>query len=292
MIERAAPAKVNLFLHITGRRADGYHLLESLAVFPRLGDVVAAEPAHGLSLAIAGPFKDQLGADGDNLVIRAAEALRRATGLAAGASLLLDKRLPIASGVGGGSSDAAATLRALLALWRAELSPEALDRLALSLGADVPVCLRAPAATWMAGVGERLKPGPRLPNFWMTLANPGVALATGAVFAGLSRRDAPPPPAPPARFATLAALADWLHAKTRNDLEPPAIALAPAIAGLRDALSAAPGCALARMSGSGATCYGLFETRGEAEAAAERLRSERPGTWSAAAPVTEDDSWI
>ena len=260
-----APAKVNLALHVTGRRPDGLHLLDSLVVFPRLGDLVEAEPAATLSLAIAGPFARDLSAGSDNLVLRAALLLGRGRG----AALRLVKSLPVASGIGGGSADAAATLRLLARLWQAPLpAPEAV----LALGADLPVCL-AGRPCRMSGIGERLAPL-ALPPFWLVLANPGVPLATAAVFAGLASRSNPPLPPPPA-FPTAEALFAWLAAQ-RNDLEPPAIAAAPVISETLAAIAAQPRCRLSRMSGSGATCFGLFAAEAPALAAAETLRHVRP----------------
>jgi 4-diphosphocytidyl-2-C-methyl-D-erythritol kinase len=269
-----APAKVNLALHVVGRRGDGYHLLDSLVVFPGVGDRLVAEPGDRLSLALDGRFARDLGAGDDNLVLRAA-ALLAAPGR--GAALRLTKSLPVASGIGGGSSDAAAALRLLARLWRAPLpAPEAL----LRLGADVPVCVAARACR-MRGIGERLDPLD-LPAFWMVLANPGVPVATGPVFAGLARRDNPGMPDPP-RFASAEALFAWLAAQ-RNDLEASAVALAPPIADVLAALAAQPGCRLARMSGSGATCFGLFTAEPPALAAADALRRARSTWWVAAAP--------
>lgn len=285
-----ARAKVNLCLHVVGQRDDGYHLLDSLAVFPGLGDRLTAEPASGLSLTLRGPFALDLDAGGDNLALRAALALdgwatARGDGRARGAALTLDKTLPIASGIGGGSADAAAALRVLCGLW--DLCPSAADlaAMALPLGADVPVCLGQRAA-WMRGVGERLAPAPALPPFWLVLANPGVAVPTPAIFKALSQKNNPPPPPPPERFAEAPALVRWL-AETRNDLEAPAVSLRPEIAGALSALSALPGCALARMSGSGATCFGIFATETLALSGADALRSAEPGWWVAAAPVGE-----
>jgi 4-diphosphocytidyl-2-C-methyl-D-erythritol kinase len=267
-----APAKVNLALHVTGRRADGYHLLDSLVVFPRVGDRLRAAASRELTLAVEGPFAAGLDVE-DNLVLRAARLL----GPGRGAALSLDKRLPVASGIGGGSADAAAALRLLAPLWGLALPPPAA---LLGLGADVPVCL-AGVACRMRGIGEELEPVP-LPPFWLVLANPGVPVATGAAFAALAGRFGPPLPAPP-RFADAAALAGWL-AEQRNDLEEPAGALAPAIAETLAALAAQPGCLLARMSGSGATCFGLFAERRHADSAAVRLGSARPRWWVVAAP--------
>ncbi|HVH01575.1 MAG TPA: 4-(cytidine 5'-diphospho)-2-C-methyl-D-erythritol kinase [Amaricoccus sp.] len=272
-----APAKVNLALHVTGRRPDGYHELDSLAVFPRVGDRLFATPAPGLTLAVEGRFAGALAA-ADNLVLRAARLL----GSGRGAALSLDKALPVAGGIGGGSADAAAALRLLARLWDVPLPGAAA---VLGLGADVPVCL-AGLPSRMRGIGERLEPLP-LPGFWLVLANPGVRLETAAVFAALAGRFGPPLPAPPA-FADAATLAGWLAAR-RNDLEAPAVGLAPPLAAVLSALAAQPGCALARMSGSGATCFGLFDAAGPAEAAAATLRRARRDWWVAAAPVAPAD---
>lgn len=271
-----APAKVNLTLHVTGRRADGMHLLDSLVVFPRLGDLVEAEPARDLSLAIDGAFARDLGAGADNLVLRAA-LLMRSPGR--GAALRLTKSLPVASGLGGGSADAAATLRLLARLWDAPLpAPAAI----LALGADLPVCLAALPAR-MRGIGEALAPV-TLPPCWLVLANPGVPLATAQVFAGLADPGNPPMPEPPA-FADADALFAFL-AVQRNDLEAAAAALSPAAGQALAALAAQPGCRLARMSGSGATCFGLFASEAAALAAAAAIRRAAPAWWVAAAPVT------
>jgi len=270
-----ARAKVNLTLHVTGRRADGYHLLDSLVVFPGVGDRLEAEVATGLSLSLAGPFAPGLGSGADNLVLRAALLLRPP---GRGAALRLTKALPVAAGIGGGSADAAAALRLLARLWR--VAPPLAARV-LALGADVPVCLASRPAR-MRGVGEDLAPV-SLPPFWILLVNPAVPVATGAIFAGLAHRDSAPLPDPPA-FADAAALFAWLAAQ-RNDLEPPARAIAPPISAALAAIAAQPGCALARMSGSGATCFGLFAAETPACAAAAALRTARPDWWLSAAPV-------
>jgi 4-diphosphocytidyl-2-C-methyl-D-erythritol kinase len=271
--EEFAPAKVNLALHVTGRRADGYHLLDSLVVFPRVGDRLRATPAPDLTLSVEGRFAAGL-SGAVNLVLRAARQL----GPGRGAALTLEKSLPVASGLGGGSADAAAALRLLARLWGLPLPPPAAQ---LALGADVPACVVG-AASRMRGIGERLDPVP-LPGFWLVLANPGVPAATPAVFSGLAGRFGPPLADPP-RLADAAALAAWLAAQ-RNDLEAPATALAPAVAEALAALAAQPGCRLARMSGSGATCFGLHADAASASAAAAALRHARPAWWVAAAPV-------
>ena len=272
MLTEAAPAKVNLYLHVVGRRADGYHLLDSVAVFPGAADRLSAAPADVLTLDVEGPAAAGLGAGPDNLVLRAARALAAVTGVEPGARLVLDKRLPVASGIGGGSADAAAALRLLARLWNVRLSPERLLAAAQGLGADVPVCLDSHPAR-MQGVGERLQPAPSLPECGMALLNPGAAVATPDVFrartGGFSEV-----PALPDGWPDAAGLATDL-ARLRNDLEVPAMALCPAIAAVLEWLRAQPGCLLARMSGSGATCFGLFADAGGAAAAAGRA----PASW-------------
>jgi 4-diphosphocytidyl-2-C-methyl-D-erythritol kinase len=270
-----AAAKVNLFLRVTGRRADGYHELESLAVFAGAGagDVLRAAPSAALSLRITGRFAAELGPAPDNLVLRAARALATQAGREAAAALTLEKNLPVASGIGGGSADAAATLRLLTRLWRLPAPPPA--AMALKLGADVPVCLRG-APCVMRGVGEILSPAPELPVFGLALVNPGMGVATPAVFqarqGGFS-----PPAALPAAWPDAARLARDLAA-LGNDLQAPALTLCPAIADVLAALRALPGCLLAQMSGSGATCFGLFATPVQAAAAA-RLNTQA-GWWA------------
>ncbi len=261
-----ARAKVNLFLHVTGRRADGYHLLDSLAVFPDVGDRLTVAPAVALSLDVHGPFAPGLAGEADNLVLRAARALG-----GQGVRLGLEKNLPIASGIGGGSADAAAALRLLAALWGVAAD---LPAIALGLGADVPVCLASRPAR-MQGVGEILLAAPALPACGIVLVNPGVAVATPSVF----RARAPgftPPAVLPEGWGDAAAMARDLAACT-NDLQAAAIGLYPAIAEVLAALAAAPGALLARMSGSGATCFALFADAAAARTAAAGLA--RPGWW-------------
>ncbi|MGF1545245.1 MAG: 4-(cytidine 5'-diphospho)-2-C-methyl-D-erythritol kinase [Parvularculaceae bacterium] len=287
MIREIAPAKVNLYLHVGGLRADGLHELASLIVFAGDGDVVEAAPADELSLEVDGPFAGPLRREPveRNLVWRAAAGLRALVGERRGARLRLDKRLPIAAGVGGGSADAAAALRALIKLWRADVAPGALARLAFSLGADVPACL-ARAPVLVSGAGERLAPlpGPRLAPAWLCLVNVGVATPTGPIFSAYDAA-APAPPAPRlARpyAATIAGLVRLLGA-TRNDLEPVAVAAEPAIAEALNALGAAPGGLGARMSGSGATVFGVFSSASAAKKAACAARAR--SWWSCAAPI-------
>lgn len=280
-LREAAPAKVNLFLHVTGRRADGYHLLDSLAVFGPAADALHAAPAPGLSLEVDGPFGAALAGEGDNLVLRAARALAASGGVEPRAALTLVKRLPVASGIGGGSADAAAALRLLDRAWGLATPPAALHALALQLGADVPVCLASRPAR-MQGVGEVILPAPRLPDCGLLLVNPGVALPTPEVFRA---RSGPFTPAAtlPESWPDAAAMAEGLRGLA-NDLQAPAIALRPVVAEVLAAIAAQPGCLLARMSGSGATCFGLFPTAAAARAAAGALPA---GWWSAGGGLYE-----
>jgi len=265
-----ARAKVNLFLHVTGRRADFYHLLDSLAVFADVQDHIEAQPADTLSLTIDGPFGQALTAEPDNLVLRAARALAEAAGVKPAAALRLTKNLPVASGIGGGSADAAATLRALSTLWNVPI-PAALPA---SLGADVPVCM-ASRACRMQGIGDILAPAPQLPVCGLVLVNPGVSVSTPSVFRARTGGFTPPADLPPAWPDAAAMTADL--ARLTNDLEVPAAVLCPAISDVLAALRAQPACLLARMSGSGATCFGLTETPAQAAQAARALA--RPGWW-------------
>lgn len=269
-----APAKINLCLHVTGRRADGYHLLDSLVVFAGVGDQVSGTLADPPSLSVEGPKAEGLTGEGDNLVLRAARAM------GVSARIVLEKHLPVSSGIGGGSADAAATLRLL-----ARLSGRALPEAAavLALGADVPVCLAGRPAR-MTGIGEGLAPLPPLPEVWLVLANPGVALSTPAIFRALARADNAPLPRDLPRLRSAADLAAFMMMQ-RNDLEPPALALEPVIGRVKAALSAQAGCLMARMSGSGATCFGLFADPLAAHAAARAIRAAEPGWWVADAPL-------
>ena len=262
-----APAKVNLSLAVTGRREDGYHELESLIVFAEAADLLAVEPSEALELEIDGRFAAALEGESDNLVLRAA----RLFGPERGARLTLTKNLPVAAGLGGGSSDAAAALKLLSELWGEPLPAAA----AAMLGADLPVCLRAVPAR-VSGIGEIVLPA-ELPDVTLLLVNPGTPLATGKVFAALGGDFAEAPPCPP-RFKSLSELLDYLLAAP-NALEAPARGLCPEIGEALEALAMRPGCLLARMSGSGATCFGLFAERDEAAAAADAIAAERPGWW-------------
>jgi 4-diphosphocytidyl-2-C-methyl-D-erythritol kinase len=281
---RLAPAKVNLYLHVTGRRPDGYHRLDSLVAFAGIGDRLSVAPAADLRLAVIGPFADAAGSGDDNLVLRAARGLQALCGVDAGAALTLSKRLPVAAGLGGGSSDAAAAIHLLTALWQVRPDPAALARLALSLGADVPVCLAGKPAQ-VGGIGEVLA-GTCLPPAHLLLVNPRIALPTPKVFAALAGRFSAPAPLveTPADAPGLALMLSG----RRNDLEAPAIDLVPAIRGLLDRLAGLPGALLARMSGSGATCFAMFATAEAAAAGLAALGRSEPGWWAAAGPLLAD----
>lgn len=281
-IEAFAPAKINLALHVTGRRNDGYHLLDSLVVFLDAGDRVRATAAGALSLDLSGPQAAGVPQGADNLVLRAARLLSPDRG----AALVLEKHLPPASGIGGGSSDAAAALRALSALWSCPL-PDAASL--LRLGADVPACVMARPLR-MRGIGEVLTPLPApLPDLALVLVNPRIETPTPAVFAALAQRDNPPLPDPLPPLGDVQALAAFLRA-ARNDLEPPARALCPPVGAVLAALAAQPEVMLARMSGSGATCFGLCASRALAESAARALARARPDWWVMAASPWDGES--
>ena len=282
LIAEAAPAKINLDLCITGRRPDGYHELDSLVVFGPPADVLRFAPADRLTLELCGPFADALAGESDNLVLRAARRLAGHAGCPATARITLEKNLPVAAGLGGGSGDAAATLRGLNRLWRLGLAEGDLMPLAGDLGADVPACLAARPAR-MRGVGERLNWLDGLPPLALLLVNPNRPLPTAAVFRALGAlpppvpEQGPPPPEP-------AALLAWLRTRA-NHLEAPARRLEPAIDEVLAMLAAQPGCELARMSGSGATCFGLFADRTGLGAAADRIGRARPRWWVACSLV-------
>ena len=281
----AAPAKINLTLHLLGKRADGYHLLDSLVVFAGVGDQLQVVPADSLVLEESGPGAGTMGAGEDNLVLRAARLLIETCAPELRARIRLEKRLPVAAGLGGGSSDAAAALIALDALWGCGLQAEELQSLGAAVGADVPVCLYGRPA-WVGGIGEALETAERMPPVWFVLVNPGVSLSTASVFRARSGGFSEPLrwQQPPGDAATLAA---WL-AQGRNDLQAPACALEPAIPAVLEALAATPDCLLARMSGSGATCFGLYTEEAEARHAAQLLAEARPDWWVRAAPLLTD----
>ena len=275
-----APAKVNLTLHVLGRRPDGYHEIESLVAFAGIGDRLTFVPGEDLELKVSGPTGAAAGSSQDNLVIKAARALAtRVDGLRIG-SFALDKQLPVAAGLGGGSSDAAATLRLLAKVNELSLDDERVRAAAQATGADVPVCLDL-RARMMRGIGEILSDPMTLPGLPAVLVNPAVAVPTKDVFAALGARALTGPPEPD-EFITIdadAASLIPLLAGRRNDLQTPAIKLQPVIADVLRVLERSANCLLARMSGSGATCFGLFGSQGTAEEAAQRLQVVHPNWW-------------
>ncbi|WP_339776880.1 4-(cytidine 5'-diphospho)-2-C-methyl-D-erythritol kinase [uncultured Thalassospira sp.] len=277
-----AQAKINLFLHVTGKREDGYHTLDSLVCFADIGDTLRARLRDDaiLTLAITGPMADALdeGPPRDNLVMRAATLLQEKYHVTRGAELILEKNLPVASGIGGGSADAAAALRVLCKLWRLDVPATDLADIALMLGADVPVCLTG-GTVLMQGIGEQLTPLAPLPGFSLVLANPGKAVSTPAIF---NARDGDFTEAnlwpTTSGFGDVTSLADALR-DCRNDLTLPAITLLPEICDVLDALARADGCLLARMSGSGATCFGLYPDADLADTAAAAIAEANPDWW-------------
>jgi 4-diphosphocytidyl-2-C-methyl-D-erythritol kinase len=296
VIREAAPAKINLFLHVGDRRADGFHPVQSLAVFTALGDELEMEAAAELSLSVQGPFAKGLEGEGDNLVLRAASSLLKArsslkaesslkdaAAAGRGARMTLTKNLPVASGIGGGSADAAATLRGLSTLWNA--GNENLHDIAAILGSDIPVCMESVAA-FMEGRGEILRAILAMPLVPMLLVNPGVPVPTRDVFAALDSRSGVEMTLPNGRFQDTADLLRFLDS-TRNDLEAPAIRLQPVIGEVLKAVASLPGALLARMSGSGATCFGIFADDDCCQRAARMLKKTAPDWWVAPTFVPE-----
>lgn len=276
-----APAKINLFLHVAGPGADGFHALSSLMVFADIGDQVTVTPADSLGLKVYGPFAHGLDGEGDNLVLRAARGLMaQARRPLAPLGLALNKALPVAAGLGGGSSDAGTTLRLLREAWNLSLSDSELEAVAAALGSDGAACLWG-RPVLAEGRGERLSPAPVLPVLDAVLVNPGVSVSTGQVY-GLydraGRFSDPAPPPMPGEIESVQELAAWL-ATTRNDLQAPAIELAPVIGDVITTLAEEPEALFARMSGSGATCFALCGSDLEAQALADRVGQMRPDWW-------------
>ena len=281
MLFSKAPAKINLSLHVLGRRQDGYHDLESLVAFAGTGDLLSLDPGPDLSLTTTGPTASDAGNGSDNLVLRAARALaERVPGLATGRFRLI-KRLPVAAGIGGGSSDAAAALRLLARANGLDVGDARLFEAARMVGADVPVCLD-PRARMMRGAGEQLGPPLGLSPLPVVLVNPGVGLETRRVFAAMGlqpgqHRGLPAHPGCPTRLDNQELRA--MLRQTRNDMEDAACVLSPIIPQVLAVLAAAKGCAVARMSGSGATCFAVFEDCRAASRAARAIRRNNAAWW-------------
>ncbi len=271
-----APAKINLYLHITGKRNDGYHELDSLVVFPEIGDNISIEKADGIELSSYGPFSDFLPSTSENIVIRAAKWLKAVANVKVGAKITLCKNLPVSSGVGGGSSDAATVISLLKRFWNVSLDQNKLMKSALSLGADIPVCLKR-QSSYIGGVGEVLISPPTIPAFWLVLVNPGIPVETAKVFSSHS-----PNFSPISRFNKSPKDAQSLAvllSERKNDLENSAISLFPEIAEVLNSLANIPNILISRMSGSGATCFGLFEDPSSAKLAEQLLKEEHPAWW-------------
>jgi 4-diphosphocytidyl-2-C-methyl-D-erythritol kinase len=277
-----APAKVNLFLHVGGPDGEGYHPISSLMVFADVGDHVMIQPSDAPAFEISGPFGAAIPADGDNLVVRAAKAFHaKLGGPVPPYRLILDKRLPIAAGLGGGSSDAGAALKLLRDALSPNLSDDDLEPIAASLGADGAACLRA-TALMAEGRGEILTAAPGLPELHAVLVNPGAPSPTGGVYRAYDAAvhpDGAAPPFLPSNLESAEEAAGWLAAATRNDLEAPAVGLEPRIGEVLDVLRDEPESLLVRMSGSGATCFALCAGDIEAEGLVERLEAMRPDWW-------------
>ncbi len=275
-----APAKINLTLHVTGQRDDGYHLLDSLVTFAPVGDILHIQPGPEVSLVVGGPEGAGVPGDMGNLVMKVAGLLSKGRG----AAMTLVKNLPVAAGIGGGSADAAAAFRGLMAFWDdrgfadlpdAELAP--LAKAMMRLGADIPMCLLSCPAR-VRGIGEMVDPVAGLPSLAAVLVNPRVAVPTPSIFAALRRKSNPPMSPQLPSFAGPEAFINWL-AQQRNDLQEPAIATAPIIGTTLEWLRRSQGCLLARMSGSGATCFGLYPDLSTAKTAAAAIAGANPAWW-------------
>ena len=271
-----APAKINLYLHVTGRRDDGYHELDSLVVFADVGDRVRARPAVETTVELSGPYAGSLEDGEGNLVLRAFKVLSEHIGSTANIGLKLEKNLPVASGIGGGSADASAVIKALITLWDIHVDERDLFDLALELGSDVPACL-AGKPTYMSGIGEILEPVEQLPALPAVLVNPDIQISTSAVFKGFSMKFSEPGhinDMPNDIECLVRALAG-----RRNDLYDIAKDMVPEIANVLTMLEATSGCLLARMSGSGATCFGIYANGADAQIAAHMIGGIKPYWW-------------
>ncbi len=285
IVEAAALAKVNLALHVTGRRENGYHDLESLVVFADLGDELTARKSQSDSFRLTGPFAGALTTGQTNLVARAVEAFRERwpDAVPHGVGITLSKNLPVSAGIGGGSADAAAALKLMAEFAQTEIPLAELMSVALQLGADVPVCLFSRPCL-VRGIGEIVEPVDIMPPASLVLVNPLVPVSTADVFRRLNKHDNPGLPDIPRPLSHAAVLGLWVT-ETRNDLQAAAVELVPVIGELIARLEATPGCVAARMSGSGATVFGLFGSASLAHLAAQQMRESFPESWVAAAPL-------
>ncbi len=286
MITEIACAKINLYLHVGGVRGDGLHDLASLFVFADQGDEITVEPAQELSLTISGPFAESLQAFpvSHNLILKAATQLRDAQSIEVGARINLVKNLPVAAGIGGGSADAAAALRALTRLWNLTISSQELHNIAFALGADVPACLET-HPIFVSGAGEVIERAPSLPQLWVCLANPRVETPTGPIFKAFDSQNQIPEMPKHMGEQAFSSPDDFISqlSLARNDLQAPAIAHEVVIKTVIEALTAQPGALLSRMSGSGATCFALFDNLEDAKNASVEI--ERRGWWAMTAKL-------
>ncbi len=277
-----APAKINLALHVTRRRSDGYHDIDTLVMFAKAGDRLVAEPDVELSLEVSGRFSGQVPQDRENLVFVAAKALRDQTQIKSGARLSLIKELPVGAGIGGGSSDAAAVLAVLNRMWDTGLDIRELIDIGARLGADIPMCLQAETLR-AEGTGDVLHCMPGLPSVPLVIVWPARSVPTGTVFQTLTSFNNPPLPyLEIGKVRSVSDLVDFL-AETRNDLADAACALEHSIGDVLRAVQARPGCLISRMSGSGSACFGIFPTLAQAETAALTIADEKPDWWVCAA---------
>jgi 4-diphosphocytidyl-2-C-methyl-D-erythritol kinase len=277
----AAAAKVNLALHIVGRRDDGFHLLESLIGFTEIADHITLTASDDISLDVSGPEQKALTDSNDNLIIRAARLVKDHVNGTGGAHFALEKHIPVAAGLGGGSADAAATVQGCETLWNITSTVPIGDAtLAAGLGADVPVC-RFGRAAWVWGIGERVTPAPSWPDLWMVLVNPRIPVPTAKVFQAFSGQLKKPEIQSGAGPTWSPSVDDFIEflASRENSLTDAALSIAPVIAEVLAVISAAPECLLARMSGSGPTCFGLFASESEAQTAAKALAGGKPAWW-------------
>lgn len=279
--QEPAPAKINLALHIVGQCANGYHALQSLCVFTELCDELSATPADHDELVLTGPFGNVLRGERSNIVLKALSLFRQKYPhmLPQGVRIELDKALPVAAGIGGGSADAAALLRLANRISGLNLKLDDMMDMALELGADVPMCLLSQTA-FVEGVGENLDPMPNFPKLQLVLANPGKPVSTADIFRKLTEKQNPPLVRDAADYRHISAITMWLEG-TRNDLQKPAIQFLPEIGDMLVDLGEQKGCLLSRMSGSGATIFGIFGTAGEAMLAAQAFRKKWPQAWVA-----------
>lgn len=279
MIQASSLAKINLCLHVVGRRDDGYHLLQSLVAFAAIGDALSVSPHPALTLEVTGPFAPELGSAQHNLVLRAATRLREAYRVTDGASIILQKNLPVASGMGGGSGDAACALHLLEKHWNLKTKPSQMKALAFALGADIPACLISRAG-WLQGIGEEFTPLQHFPKAYVVLVNPRVPMPTDQIFASYRRRQLnfSPPLSMPNGFSTVHELAEFIG-RTTNDLSADAVVMYPEIAQRLSSLNADSNVLVARLSGSGATCFGVCATERDAREAAEHLAASFPDDW-------------